>query len=135
MRFRTSGGASSSGSGNKGKGGKSKSKHSGKNSRNNKSKKPQYSGKGSRFRQDRDRSKDRDDSRDRSAKKEDKAGGKPKGEQPDTFMMLWQQNQFMPEAVKAVAGSGLDINLAINAATLPTPGRISNCLPALISGF
>ena len=90
MRFRSSGGASSSGSGIKGKGGKYRSKYSGKNPKNIKSRKPQFYGKGSRLKHDRGRSKDRDNSRGRSVKKDVKAGGKPKGELPDTFMMLWK---------------------------------------------
>ena len=43
---------------------------------------------------------------------------------------MWEQGDFKTDAIAAVTNSGLDIEMALNAAKYKTPGRISRCLPA-----
>ena len=113
-------GSSGSGSGyggrnNRGQQHSNHSKHSGKNSRNRNKNKKTFSGgeKGKSAKEGGDR-------------KDDKA--KPKGE-PSSFLQMWEQNDFLAEAVSAVTNSGLNVATAVHAAEFKTPGRISHCLP------
>ena len=99
-------------------------KHSGRNSRNHKS----GSGSGSTRKRSHSRSNDR--SKDVSRDKAPKDDASKKGETiVQSFSDLWVLG-FAGEAISAVQGVGLDISLALNAASLKTPGRVSVCLPA-----
>ena len=118
------GGGSRSGAGpSKAGAGNYKSKHhGGRNSRSKKKYKGGGSSKGS-YRDNKDSSKDARDSKESKPAKEDKS---KKGETL-CFLELWNSG-FMPEAIAAVSNAGIDISLALDAANVKTPGRISMCM-------
>ena len=70
----------------------------------------------------------RDTNRDTNRDK-DKKGADLKGED-STFLSMWHSQGFSEEAIGLVHDSGLDIELAVNAASFKQPGRISKCLDA-----